>query len=147
MTSEIEVFRAELKAAGEPWQKRGVQVVAVGFVGCWSLLPMVASSYALLLLYLAIALFAGGWAMLIVAFLRRRRWAKAHMPTAAGPSRRSMSEPPPIDVARQRRRLMMMLAFDAVCFLVALGGHHRRPELPHRLAAVGLAALGVRRGR
>jgi hypothetical protein len=32
-----------------------------------------------------------------------------------------VSEPAPINVARQRRRLMIMLAFDAVCFLVALG--------------------------
>ena len=31
-----------------------------------------------------------------------------------------MTEPEPIDIARQRRRLMIMVGIDAVCVLVAL---------------------------
>jgi hypothetical protein len=82
MTSEIEAFRAELRAAGQPWQQRGVKVVLAGFV----ILAMaqILSAYAMLLLALAIAVIAVGWGMLVVAFIRRRQWAKTHdltMPT------------------------------------------------------------------
>jgi uncharacterized membrane protein HdeD (DUF308 family) len=82
MASEIEAFRAELKAAGEPWQQRGIKVAAAGFVVL--AVAQILSSYALLLLYLAILLLLAGWGLLIVAFLRRRRWAKAH-PIATAP--------------------------------------------------------------
>jgi Flp pilus assembly protein TadB len=74
MTGELEAFRAELKAAGEPWQQRGIRIVLVGFG--LLVVAQVVSAYALALLYLAVAVIAVGWAFMIVAFLRRRRWAK-----------------------------------------------------------------------
>ena len=82
--ADLEAFRAELKAAGEPWQQRGVKTF---FVGMGLLLiayvsPMIAPSY----LYpagavvLSVVVFGVSWAMLIVAAVHRRRWAKAHTP-------------------------------------------------------------------
>jgi hypothetical protein len=88
MTSEIEAFRAQLRAAGQPWQQRGVKVCVAGFVvlvvaqlsgHLTDRLALVLAAFMLALVLLAI-----GWAFLIVAFLRRRQWAKTHdltMPT------------------------------------------------------------------
>jgi Flp pilus assembly protein TadB len=76
MTGELEAFRAELKAAGEPWQQRGIRIVLAGFA--LLVVAQVISAYAMLVLYLAVAVIAVGWAFMIVAFLRRRRWAKDH---------------------------------------------------------------------
>jgi hypothetical protein len=82
MTAEIEAFRARLKAAGQPWQSRGVRTVTVGVlvlvvaqvVRMWTPLLF----WALLTLGAAVLLMAAGWAFLIVAFVRRNRWVKAH---------------------------------------------------------------------
>jgi hypothetical protein len=80
MTSDIEAFRAELKAAGEPWQQRGIKVCAAGFVALVAaqLSAHVVDRLALVLaaFLLALSLLAVGWAFLIIAFVRRRRWAK-----------------------------------------------------------------------
>ena len=76
MNAELEAFRAELKAAGEPWQQRGIRIVLVGLA--FLAAAQILSAYALVLLYLAIALIAVGWGFLIVAFVRRRRWARTH---------------------------------------------------------------------
>jgi uncharacterized membrane protein HdeD (DUF308 family) len=77
MSPETEAFRAELKAAGQPWQQRGVKVVAAGFVVLIG--AQIFSSFALLLLYAAITLIGVGWSFLILAFVRRRRWVKARV--------------------------------------------------------------------
>ncbi len=85
--AELEAFRAELKAAGEPWQQRGVKtfLVGMGVLVFAYFLPMFAPSY----LYpagavvLSVLVFGASWAMLIVAATRRRRWAKAHGPSPA----------------------------------------------------------------
>ena len=82
MSADIETFRAQLKAAGEPWGQRGIKIVLSGFVVLAA--AQILSAYALVLLYIAVAVIAVGWGFLILAFLRRRRWAKAH-PIAAPP--------------------------------------------------------------
>jgi hypothetical protein len=82
LTSEIDAFRAELRAAGQPWSRRGTIVVAAGivflvavqFVG--QAAPFVALFFPLLIA--ATLLLAAGWVMLIMGVLRRRRWAKSH---------------------------------------------------------------------
>lgn len=74
---DIETFRTGLKAAGEPWRSRGLKVVAAGFVALVG--AQILASGALLLLCAAILLIGAGWTMLIVAFMRRRRWAKAQV--------------------------------------------------------------------
>ncbi|MDR3509939.1 MAG: hypothetical protein P4L64_18785 [Caulobacteraceae bacterium] len=76
MNAELEAFRTELRAAGEPYNLWGGRIVGIGLA--LLVLAQVLSSYSLLLLYLSLAVMAVGWVMLIIAFVRRRRWAKAH---------------------------------------------------------------------
>jgi hypothetical protein len=82
LSSEIETFRAELRAAGQPWSRRGVIVAAVGIVllGVTQFVGQAAPFAALFfpLLVGSTALIAVGWVMLVVGVMRRRRWAKAH---------------------------------------------------------------------
>jgi len=82
---ELEAFRAKLKAAGEPWQQRGVKVFFLGMAALLGayLLPMVAPSsiYPLGALVLSMLLFGVSWGMMIKAAVGRRRWAKAHGPS------------------------------------------------------------------
>jgi hypothetical protein len=91
VTSEIETFRAELRAAGQPWSRRGIVCAGVGilllgaaqFVG--QAAPFVEFFFPLLIG--STVLIAVGWVMLIVAVVRRRRWAKTHdltMPSLSG---------------------------------------------------------------
>ena len=80
--SEIEAFRAELRAAGQPWSRWGIVLVVIGMIalGCDQFIGQ-AAPYAELffpILLASVALLAVGWVMLIVAMLRRRRWAKTH---------------------------------------------------------------------
>ena len=81
---ELEAFRAELKAAGEPWQQRGVKIFFLGMASLLGayLLPMVAPSYVYPVgaLALAIILFGTSGGMVITAAIERRRWATAHTP-------------------------------------------------------------------
>ena len=76
MTDDLETFRAQLRAAGQPYSLWGTRIVIVGL----GLLvaAQVLSSYALVLLGVSLVVIAVGWVMLIMAFVRRRRWAKAH---------------------------------------------------------------------
>ena len=82
MTSEIETFRANLRAAGQPWSRRGVIIVTVGIVtlGVTQFVGQAAPFARLFfpLLVGSTVLIAIGWVMLIVAVLRRRRWARTH---------------------------------------------------------------------
>ena len=91
MTSEIDTFRAQLRAAGQPWSRRGVIAVAVGIVGL-GVTQFVgqAAPFAALFFPLLIGSFAAlaaGWAMLVAGVLRRRAWARTHdltMPPLSG---------------------------------------------------------------
>lgn len=82
--AELDAFRAELKAAGEPWQQRGVKTFFVGMALLLAayLLPMIAPSYVYpaVTLGLSILVFAISWGMLVRAAWRRRQWARAHTP-------------------------------------------------------------------
>ncbi|HEY2660731.1 MAG TPA: hypothetical protein VGI79_13490 [Caulobacteraceae bacterium] len=76
MSDELKVFRDELRAAGQPYSLWGTRTVIIGLallVGA-----QVMSSYALVLLMVSLVVITAGWVMLIIAFVRRRRWAKAH---------------------------------------------------------------------
>ncbi len=87
MTSDIETFRANLRAAGQPWSRRGIAFAGVGIVmlallqgvllGFVRLSPGIAAS-VLPLAGVCLVLIAVGWAFLIVAVLKRRRWARRH---------------------------------------------------------------------
>jgi Mn2+/Fe2+ NRAMP family transporter len=92
MTGEIDAFRAELRAAGQPWSRRGVISVAAGivllavaqFVG--QAAPV--ATYFFSVLLLAVVLVVVGWVMLILGMIRRRRWIRGQamvMPTLAEP--------------------------------------------------------------
>jgi hypothetical protein len=82
MTGELEAFRAELKASGEPWQSWGVRLCVAGFVGLvvaqlsGHVVDRLAGVVAIF--GAAIGLLAIGWGLLIVAFVRRKRWADTH---------------------------------------------------------------------
>ena len=84
MTDELKAFRNDLRAAGQPYSLWGARIVGVGFallviiqvIGLTR--PMMLMQFGLLLLALCIVVLGIGWAMLIVAFVRRRKWAKAH---------------------------------------------------------------------
>ena len=87
MSADIETFRAELRAAGQPWSRRGIAVAGAGIVLLALLqsvllgfvrLPPAISASALPLGILSLVLIAVGWAFLIVAVVKRRRWAKTH---------------------------------------------------------------------
>ena len=88
MSEELEAFRDALRQAGQPWSRRGVATVGVGVVGLvvsqvapWRMVDVVAllGSFAIIMV---------GWVFLVMAFFKRRRWAKAnpiHEPTLADP--------------------------------------------------------------
>ncbi|MBV9509421.1 MAG: hypothetical protein JO303_03960 [Caulobacteraceae bacterium] len=73
---ETQASRIALKAAGQPWQGMGVKLVGVGLVILAA--AQIFSAGALVLLSAAVASIGAGWTMLLVAFVRRRRWVKAH---------------------------------------------------------------------
>jgi hypothetical protein len=73
---ELKAFREELRAAGQPYSLWGGRVVGIGLLALVA--AQVISNYALLALEASLVIIAVGWAMLIIAFVRRRRWAKAH---------------------------------------------------------------------
>lgn len=78
MTGELDVFRAELRAAGQPWSRLAIWFVGSGmllFVGV-QLVPI--AQYFFPMLSVSLILLAIGWLSLLVAFVKRRLWAKAH---------------------------------------------------------------------
>jgi hypothetical protein len=93
VTGDIETFRANLRAAGQPWSRRGIAFAGVGIVMLALLqgvllgfirLPPAITASVLPLAGVSLVLIAVGWVFLIVAVLKRRRWARSHdltMPT------------------------------------------------------------------
>ena len=82
MTGEIAVFRAELRAAGQPWSRWGIWCAGSGMlllVGA-QLIGQIApvAAYFFAVLGLALVLLAIGWVSLMVAFVKRRRWVRDH---------------------------------------------------------------------
>jgi cobalamin biosynthesis protein CobD/CbiB len=78
--SEAADFRNALNAAGQPWSRRGIRVAGGGIVALLALqvalMVGVPIPYALYVLIAVVVVIAVGWAMLIVAVLKRRQWAK-----------------------------------------------------------------------
>ena len=83
--SELADFRNALNAAGQPWSRWGVRLAGAGILALLALQLIPQVPYGLYALIGAVAVIAAGWAMLIMAMLRRRRWAKDH-PIADAPS-------------------------------------------------------------
>jgi hypothetical protein len=91
MSPELQAFKRELDDAGQPWSRLGVRGVGVGLVGLLIVqLSFGAGKVAIwltdwlpnaffVLTGLAVAMIAAGWVLLIVAFVKRRRWEKAHV--------------------------------------------------------------------
>jgi hypothetical protein len=88
MNEDLEAFRDALRQSGQPWSRRGVATVGVGIAG------LVVSQVAPCKMVVVGALLGSlpvimvGWVFLVVAFIKRRQWAKAnplHEPTLADP--------------------------------------------------------------
>ena len=78
MSDELEAFRDDLRRAGQPWSRRGVATVAAGIVGL--VISQVAPTRWMVVL-IAVALASAavimvGWVFLVIAFVKRRRWAR-----------------------------------------------------------------------
>ena len=88
MNEDLEAFRDALRQAGQPWSRRGVATVGVGIIGLvvsevapWKMVVLAA-------LLGSLPVIAVGWVFLVIAFIKRRQWAKAHPlhePTLADP--------------------------------------------------------------
>lgn len=78
MNEELEAFRDALRQAGQPWSRRGVTTVGAGIVGL--LISQLAPwrEVAATSLLIALAAIMVGWVFLVIAFVKRRRWAKAN---------------------------------------------------------------------
>lgn len=75
--SELAAFKSALSAAGQPWSRWGIRLAGVGVVALL-ILQLPGVPYAFYGVIGVIALIATGWAMLIVAVVKRRRWVKDH---------------------------------------------------------------------
>ncbi len=78
MSDELKAFREALRAAGQPYSLWGGRIVGIGLLVL--VIAQVTARYALLLLMASLAIITIGWVLLIIAFVRRRRWTKAHRP-------------------------------------------------------------------
>jgi hypothetical protein len=76
--NDAEAFRSALSAAGQPWSRWGIRVAGAGILALLALQLPLNIPYALYGLVASVGVIAVGWAMLIVAVVRRRRWAKDH---------------------------------------------------------------------
>jgi hypothetical protein len=76
--SEVAAFRDALREAGQPWSRWGIRVAGAGILALLALQLKPDIPYALYALVLALTVIAAGWVMLIMAFVKRRRWVKAH---------------------------------------------------------------------
>jgi hypothetical protein len=83
-------FLAQLRAAGQPWNRWGIWG---SFVGVFTLLALQVAHVRDIgvlegVFGVVIAVLAASWTCLIIAFVRRRRWEKAHplvLPSMAEP--------------------------------------------------------------
>ena len=77
MSSELAAFKEALNSAGQPWSRWGVRLAGAGIVAL--LIVQIASRYVpFALAELALVLIVAGWILLVVAYVKRSRWAKAH---------------------------------------------------------------------
>ena len=82
MTGEIDVFRAELRAAGQPWSRVGIWLAGTGMLllVAAQLIGQIApiAPYFFAVLGVSLILLAIGWVSLLAAFIKRRQWSRAH---------------------------------------------------------------------
>ncbi len=76
MSDEAAEFRNALSAAGQPWSGWGVRIAGAGILALLALQIIPRVPYGLYALITAVAVIAVGWVMLIIAMLKRRRWAQ-----------------------------------------------------------------------
>jgi uncharacterized membrane protein HdeD (DUF308 family) len=75
--SDIQTFKDELRQAGQPWSRWGIMIAGAGILALLlAQLPGVPIPFVML--GLAIPAIAVGWVLLIIAFVKRRQWARAH---------------------------------------------------------------------
>ena len=80
MSEELEAFRDALRQAGQPWSRRGVYTVGAGMVG-WLVAQLVPQVWVAYVALVATVVVMVGWVFLVIAFFKRRRWARAHRPS------------------------------------------------------------------
>lgn len=78
--SESAAFRSALRAAGQPWSRWGTRVAGAGIVALLALQIAPPIPYAIYVLIAVVGVIAVGWVLLIMAFVKRRRWSKDHHP-------------------------------------------------------------------
>ena len=78
MKDELEAFRDELRQAGQPWSRRGVAVCGAGILGLFLAQVAPGRLFVLCALLIAFVVMMTGWVFLVIAFIKRRRWARAH---------------------------------------------------------------------
>jgi hypothetical protein len=76
--NEAAAFRDALRAAGQPWSRWGIRVAGAGILALLALQLAPGVPYALYALVAAVSVIAVGWALLIMAVVKRRRWVKDH---------------------------------------------------------------------
>jgi len=76
MTDDLKAFREALRAAGQPYSLWGGRIVGIGLA--LLVVAQVSPWRAIAVLAVSLAVITVGWVLLIIAFVRRRRWAKAH---------------------------------------------------------------------
>jgi hypothetical protein len=76
--SDAAAFRDALRAAGQPWSRWGIRTAGAGILALLALQLAPGAPYAVYLLAASVGVIAVGWLMLIVAVIKRRRWAKDH---------------------------------------------------------------------
>lgn len=91
MTPELQAFKQALDDAGQPWSRLGVRGVGIGLIGLLIVQVSFGAGKAAIWLTdwlpnaffvltgLAVAMITAGWLLLIIAFVKRRRWERAHV--------------------------------------------------------------------
>ncbi|QUD88497.1 hypothetical protein [Phenylobacterium montanum] len=88
---QLKAFREQWRAAGQPYALWGGRIIGIGlaFLVVVQILGMVQPTllmrFGVLLMLACLVGIAIGWAMLVVAFFRRRRWVKENTPREPQP--------------------------------------------------------------
>lgn len=85
MDPELEAFRAQLRAAGQPYSLWGGRTIGLGLAllaiaQVVAIMRQALTPVAAVLISLAILVMAVGWVLFVIGFMRRHAWAKANRP-------------------------------------------------------------------
>jgi hypothetical protein len=78
MNEELEAFKDELREAGQPWSRNGVRIVGAGILGLFVSQVAPWRTVVVVALLASFAAIMVGWVFLVIAFIKRRQWARAH---------------------------------------------------------------------